>query len=309
MRPSPHVSVRIDLDRVRANAKSIRQRAGVELIAVVKADAYGLGIVPVARAIAAQVDEFCVFSLSEAVDAELAKCNKPIMVLHPDANLTASDLVAQRARPAVWDAARAAALREARPILCVDTGMQRFACPADQVDAALKAGGCEEAFTHAARLGQVDQFLSLVGNRGLRLHVAGSSLLHEPLARLDAVRPGLALYRGAVRVATRLLEVRQTTGPVGYSGFAASWHGVIPAGYFNGLRPGPCQINDRISRIVEVGMQSAYVECGANDRAGDEVVLLGDVITKAEIALAWESSQQEVLVRLCAVGKREYVGE
>ncbi len=303
------MSVRIDLDRVRENAKAIRQRAGVGIIAVVKADAYGLGIVPVTRALAAHVDEFCVFSLSEAIEAELAKSNKPIMVLHPDANLTASDFIAQRARPAVWDVALAAALREARPILCVDTGMQRFACPADQIEAVLKAGGCEEAFTHASRLGQVDQFLSLVGNRGLRLHVAGSSLLHEPLARLDAVRPGLALYRGAVRVATRLLEVRQSNGPVGYSGFAASWHGVIPAGYFNGLRPGPCQINDRVSRVVEVGMQSAYVECGAHDKPGDEVVLLGDVITEAEIALAWESSQQEVLVRLCAVGNREYVGE
>ncbi len=82
MRPSPHVTVRIDLDRVRANARAIRQRAGVPVIAVVKADAYGLGIDKVARALAASVDEFCVFSLSEAIEADLAKrFNKPIMVL------------------------------------------------------------------------------------------------------------------------------------------------------------------------------------------------------------------------------------
>lgn len=310
MRPSLHVNVQIDLERIGDNARKIRQRVGVPLIAVVKADAYGLGIVPVARALATNVDEFCVFSLSEAVDADLARSHhKPIMVLRPDENLTAADFIAQAARPAVWDADRAAALRDARPILSVNTGMQRFATPADQIDAVLNAGGCDEAFTHAARLGQIDQFLTLMGGRGLRLHAAGSSLLHEPLARLNAVRPGLALFRGAVRVSTRLLEVRPSKGPVGYSGFATSHHGVIPVGYFNGFRAGPCLVNGRIARAVEVGMQSAYVECSANDKAGDEVVLLGDVITEAEIALAWESSPQEVLVRLCATGNREYVGE
>ncbi len=308
MCPSPHVSVRIDLERVAANAQAIRQRAGVPVIAVVKADAYGLGIERIARAVADIVDRFCVFSLAEAAEAGLFKAfGKPVLVLCPAASATASDFVTQGARPAVWDEASAGAWRDARPILSVDTGMQRFSCAAEEIEAVLKAGGCDEAFTHAIRRGQVDQFLSLVGGRGLKLHAAGSSLLEEPLARLDAVRPGLAIYRGAARVATMLREVRDTRGPAGYSGFAARRHGVIPAGYANGLAVGPCLINGRISRVVEVGMQSAYVECAVADKPGDEVVLLGDIITEAEIALAWGSSPQEVLVRLCAAGVRDYV--
>ena len=41
---------RIDLDRITANVAHLKNLAGVDLMAVVKADAYGHGLVPVARA-------------------------------------------------------------------------------------------------------------------------------------------------------------------------------------------------------------------------------------------------------------------
>ena len=47
------------------------------------------------------------------------------------------------------------------------------------------------------------------------------------------------MYAGAVRVLSHLVEVHQTRGPAGYSGFRAAHHGVIIAGYSNGIRPGP----------------------------------------------------------------------
>ena len=82
MRRSRHVSVRIDLARVRANAQDVKRRVGtgVAVIAVVKADAYGLGAARVADALADVVDEFCVFSLDEAAEADLLKrTGKPIL--------------------------------------------------------------------------------------------------------------------------------------------------------------------------------------------------------------------------------------
>src|SRR5438067_2019491 len=81
--------------------------------------------------------------------------------------------------------------------------------------------------------------------RRLRLHAAATSLLDEPDARLDAVRPGLALYRGAVTAMTRLAEARASNGPIGYTGWHndGATHGVILAGYSHGLRPGPVLIN------------------------------------------------------------------
>ena len=184
--------------------------------------------------------------------------------------------------------------------------MQRFSCPADQLDAMFITVHFDEAFTHATTLDRVARLLEFVGNRGLRLHAAGSSLLHEPSARLDAVRPGLALYDGAVRISTQLVDSRKSNGPVGYSGFIATHHGVIPAGYSHGLRAGPCFINNRPSRILEVGMQTAFVETSETNKVGDEVVLLGDSIRLSDVASAWKCSQHEALTRLCGIGTRQY---
>jgi alanine racemase len=146
------------------------------------------------------------------------------------------------------------------------------------------------------------------GGRALRLHAAGTALLDDPAARFDAVRPGLALYRGAARVATRLVEARDARGPAGYSGFVSptARHGVILAGYSNGIRAGVCHVNGARRQILEVGMQSAFVELGPDDQVGDEVVLLGDGLGEDDVAAAWLVSPQEALVRLCGAGERQY---
>ena len=303
------MDVEIDLDRVRDNASAICAQVKVPLWAVVKADAYGLGIDAILPALKDLVEGWCVFTLEEAESARIwERTGKPSLALSLSADENVSRYVAAHVRPAVWDVQRASALREAKPVLSLDTGMQRFACPPEQIDAVLAAGQCDEAFTHATSLSSVNRLKELVGARGLRLHAAGSSMLQEPHARLDAVRPGLALYRGAVRISAPLIETRETRGPAGYTGFTASRHGVIIAGYSNGIRPGPCMINGRRSRIIEVGMQSAFVELAPNDRVGDRVVLLGENLSEADVAAAWKTSPQEALCRLCAAGNKRYMG-
>ena len=191
-------------------------------------------------------------------------------------------------------------MRAANPVLSVDTGMQRFACPAENVADALAAGNCTEAFTHAIRADHTARLVELVGgrDRGIKLHAAASGLLDDPACRLDAVRPGLALYRGAVRVSAPLIETRASRGPAGYTGFVTPHVGVILAGYARGLRPGPCLVNGRPSRVLEVGMQSSFIQTNEADRAGDEVVLVGDGLEAEQIGAAWKASAQAVLVQL-----------
>jgi len=316
MRPMPasaHVTVHIDLDRVRANAADVRRRVrGAEVHAVVKADAYGLGARVVARALREVIDGFVVFDAREAIEVGLAELGKPILALGPSDPTACAE---GRVRPAVWDVPSAAAMRALGPVLSVDTGMQRFGCPVEQVEQALKAGGCREAFTHGIRVEQARRLVELLGGRGLRLHAAGSALLDEPEAHLDLVRPGLALYRGAVSVRTRLVEARDTRGPAGYTGFTARRHGVILAGYSNGLRPGPCLVNGRRRRVREVGMQSAFVELEPGDDAGAEVTLLGapssggaEIVREEEVASAWGCTPHNALLHLCGSGKRAYGG-
>jgi alanine racemase len=81
---------------------------------------------------------------------------------------------------------------------------------------------------------------------------------------------------------------------------------VILAGYSHGLAPGPCLVNGAPRRVIEVGMQSAFIELEPGDRAGDEVVLLGDAVTPEQVAAAWGASAQEALLRLCGTGLRSY---
>ncbi|MGD0387906.1 MAG: alanine racemase [Tepidisphaeraceae bacterium] len=304
---SEHVQVNVDLGRVRENVATTARRTGVDVIAVVKSDAYGLGARRVAEAIGDLVSEFCVFSVAEALAASLWDvAQKPSMALGPAIGVGIRELAEAHVRPAVWTAEEARRLREARPILSVDTGMRRFACSPGQIDAVIAAGGIDEAFTHATRMEHVRLLVSLVGGRGLRVHAAASALLDEPEAYLNAVRPGMALYRGAVRVSTRLVEVHQGGVPAGYGGFVADRFGVILCGYSHGLRRGPCLVNGAHRSILEVGMQSAFVEVGPNDRPRDEVILLGDGLAEAEIARAWGSSEQQTLVALSGAGMRAY---
>jgi len=309
------VQVNIDLARVRTNVAAIAKSTGVDVIAVVKSDAYGLGVRAIVEAIADLVAGWCVFSPDEAND--VSKWNarsKPILILGPSTNEDAKELAKLRIRPSVWSVEEAKRLRLAKPVLCVDTGMRRFACPRENVDAVIAAGEIDEAFTHATRIEYVKMLLSIVGDRGLRLHAAASALLDDSAARLDAVRPGLAMYRGAAKVSCRLIEIHRGGRPAGYSGFVAEHFGIILCGYSQGLCRGPCLINGQRRRVVEVGMQTAFVEIGAHDRNGDEVVLLGDGslgggLTEAEVAAAWDVSEQQVLRTLCGAGIRSYRGE
>ncbi len=300
--------VTIHLPRVRENVKRIATATGVGVIAVIKADAYGLGAARVAAAISDLVAGFYTFDLQEAIAAELPKLGRPVIALRGDLN-DVGEFIEHRVRPVVWDATRAAAMASARPVIAIDTGQQRFACPPSEIAATIRAGRIDEAFTHATRIEQIAQFTSFTADYPLRRHAAGSALLDVPSARFDAVRPGLAIYDGAVNVTAPLIDARESRGPAGYTGFEVPRFGLIAAGYANGLRPGPAAVGDRLSRILEVGMQTSFIELGVGDEIGDEVTLLGGQVTPQMVAAAWGCSPQQVMVHLCRAGDREYVEE
>jgi len=78
--------LRIDLGRLAHNLAAIRAAlpAGVRVEPVVKADAYGHGAVPCARALAAAgADGFCVATFDEGVELRLAGIRSPILILYP----------------------------------------------------------------------------------------------------------------------------------------------------------------------------------------------------------------------------------
>ncbi|HVZ03118.1 alanine racemase [Hyphomicrobium sp.] len=305
---NPHLDLEIDLGSIRHNVEAIAKTTGVPVLPVVKADAYGLGIETISRTIADIAAGFCVFQAREAVAVDLAGLTrKRVLVLGPPESSDPADYDAHDITPSVYNAAQARQLRRARPALCVDTGMQRFSCPPDDCREAVVAGDCREIFTHATRLGHVEKFENATCGFNLPRHAAASALLHEERAMLDAVRPGLAMYRNAINISARIVEIHDSGKPAGYSGFVVEQHGIILAGYSHGLRKGPCLINGRKSRLLEVGMESAFVELDPWDRVGDRVVLLGGELTELELAQWWDCSPHEVLTSMSFAATRRYV--
>jgi alanine racemase len=301
------IRTQVNLAVVRRHAETIREKTGVDLIPVLKADAYGLGAVAVADAINDLASGWYVFRPSEAIESRLwdmtGRSTIAAVVLPED---EPQQLLANHIRPGVWDVAGAARYAICDPVLCVDTGMQRFACPIEKINDMRRSAPISEAFTHAVKPEQAVVFRQALAGSGMRMHAAGSALLDEPDAWLDAVRPGLALYHDAVRVSARLVEARETRGPVGYGGFSCQRIGVMLLGYANGMRVGPCLVNGRRQRVMEVGMQSSYVSLDPADRRGDEVVLLGDGLLPGEVAESWGCSAQHALLTIAQMGEKAY---
>jgi len=296
------VRVVIDLTRVRANARAVERQTGRPIIAVVKSDAYGLGVDRIAETLTGLVDEFAVFSLAEA-----RTLRRPCLILGPLSG-SAQAHADLSARPAVGSMAEARKVGRIPVALNVDTGMQRFGCPPEQVDRICRACNVVEAFTHTVTVSGARALRRWCRGAVPRLHAAGTSLLNRPTAWLDAVRPGLALYLGAMTVTTRLVAARDIEGPAGYSRFRTRRAGVIACGYSAGFATGVVLVNGRRRRVLEVGMNTAFVDVGPNDKPGDRVTLLGAGLDEAAVAKAVGCSQHEVLCRFARLGPRQYIG-
>ena|GEM_PF-604186 len=298
---STHVNVVIDLDRVRASAEAVRAKTGVTLIAVIKADAYGLGAARVADALDSIADEFAYFSLEEA-----AEVGRPGLVMGPPLG-EPREYQERQLRPTVSTREQATHFVGLSVAVNVDTGMQRFGCMPEELDELLTISSAKEMFTHTAGASGAGLLRELRGGRDIKLHAASSAQLDLPDAWLDAVRPGYALYRQAVRVTGKLMAVRQTSGQIGYKRFEHRLIGMMRCGYAHGLRAAPAVINGRRQRILESGMNTCTISVDPADRAGDEVVLLGRELPEEEIAKALNCRPHEVLCRYTELGNRTYV--
>ena len=79
----PRVTATIDLGAIQHNLKQVRGYApSSKVMAAIKADGYGHGMVPVARALeAARVDAFAVACMEEAIKLRQARIVTPIALL------------------------------------------------------------------------------------------------------------------------------------------------------------------------------------------------------------------------------------
>jgi alanine racemase len=214
----------IDLDALASNLRHVRSLAdGKGVMAIVKANAYGHGAVPMAWHLAAQgVSALGVGDSEEAMELRRAGISIPILVLGAVIPGELADVVdhdiavtvhsSERVRRLAREARRAG--RTAAVHLKVDTGMGRLGCsPSAAVEIAQLihstefvrlAGLCthfssagDPDFT-ALQLRRFEEVSRAIAAAGIPLpprHAAASAAVLERVApHLDFVRPGLMLY-------------------------------------------------------------------------------------------------------------------
>lgn len=217
--------IEIDLNAIGSNVRQLKQIAKTEVMAVVKANAYGHGLVEVARRALQAGALFCgVARIDEALELRRAGIAAPVLVLGETPVSRYREAIEASVSLTVFDrrqlddlpGAAARANREARVHLKVDTGMSRLGAPTGEAlvllrhAAELNGVALEGVFTHFARadeaqaatnskqLERFSRLLEEIGQSHLRpryVHSANSAAaLRLPASRFDLIRPGIALY-------------------------------------------------------------------------------------------------------------------
>ncbi|HEX9802431.1 MAG TPA: alanine racemase [Gammaproteobacteria bacterium] len=221
--------VSIDLGALRHNLQRVRQAApGCRVMAAIKANGYGHGLVRVANALE-ESDSFGVACIDEALELRAAGVTAPIILLegffHPDE----IPLVEQhRLELLLHHPAQIAALEQAtihKPIrvwLKVDTGMHRLGVPPEETSSLwqrlerhpglhplgqMTHLACADEPDHPATAVQLELFrratASLPGERAI---ANSAGILGWPETHAEWVRPGIMLYGVSPFVGGRAAE-------------------------------------------------------------------------------------------------------
>ena len=264
--------VEIDLGALRRNASAIAARAGVPILPMVKADAYGLGAVRVARALD-QDDPwgFGVATATEGEELRRAGITRPIIVFTP---ALAEDLDAAERSKLTPALATAATIKRWTPTrlpwhLDIDTGMNRAGLRWDELKSLedlIAAYPPEGAFTHfhSAEIAngtleeqtrRFEHALTTLPKRPQWLHAENSpAIVRCGKSQWSFARPGVFLYgvnnvrpteikaEPVVALRARIVEMRSTRDgdTVSYDGSWTSTGGrriaTVPVGYADGYR-------------------------------------------------------------------------
>ena len=217
----------VDLGAIRHNITEARKKIKdtTKIMAIVKADAYGHGAVPVAKSLLDLVDAYGVATLEEAVELRKNEIDKMILILGYTPEGDYEDLILHDISQAVYTEEMAQKLsdmavklgKKAKVHIKIDTGMGRIGFPptektADLIAEIKKFPGIEleGMFTHFARADETTtepvkeplkkymHMVEMLLERGIEIpvkHVSNSaSIMRIPEANLDMVRSGITTY-------------------------------------------------------------------------------------------------------------------
>lgn len=338
----------IDLDAIAANWGALARRSGgAETAATVKADAYGLGVAPVARRLAtAGARTFFVALAEEGAALRQALGTGPAIYILSGHMAGDAQLLRNLAlTPVLNSADQLVRHLESLPgqafALQLDTGMNRLGMEAREWgavrDLALRAGptlvmshlACADEPDHLMNARQLDDFQAMTdGCDCPRSLAATGGILLGPAYAFDLTRPGVGLYGGAPfadaqPVVTLDLPVIQTrlVEPGECVGYSATWIAAQPtrvatvaAGYADGLlrslsARGTLFAGDVPCPILgRVSMDLIGVDVTALDADPEFLQIIGPQQGVDALAEAAGTIGYEILTGLSPRYRRRYLG-
>ena len=268
--------VKIDLDAIASNMDAIREKAGVPVMAVVKADAYGHGAVQVARLLQDKCAFFCVSSILEAMELRQAGLSTPILILgHTPADAFPT-AIREGIRPTIYRLEDALALSKAAQFLelparfhfAVDTGMSRIGFQVNEEDADI-----------CARIANLPGLFA----EGLFSHFATADC--ADLSRAEQQAERFAEFDGMLRRRGVKVPIRHLNNSAGLMNFATPYEmvrsGIITYGMYPSDEVDPSLLSLRpalqwLSRVTHVKTLPA----------GREISYGGTYVTKADTVVA-----------------------
>lgn len=251
-----------------------RLNQGIKKMAVIKDNAYGHGLVEIARYLEPKVEWFCVARVDEGITLRKHGIKIPILVFEVPDKQRVNDYPAFNLVATVADNASFDILADGTEYhLNFDTGMRRLGIPPHEADKTLqltklyKSLRCTGIYTHfatadVASSSKVEEQLNLF--RSIRSHFPDFLMTHTANTgaifyythldlQFDAVRPGVCLYgyypgdeeipdlEPVIEWKSHIMQVRKIEkgDSVGYGATwiapGDGWIGTVPVGYADGI--------------------------------------------------------------------------
>ena len=309
------IVVEIDLKRIEKNVLATRRLVGVPVMLMVKADAYGHGLVKVAKRAENLVDAFGVETLEEGVKLRSAGIKSEILVLA----LCENEIFRAYKRDLTIGLhnreqfAKIVSLIDSNRInpaklkthIKVDSGMHRLGFCLDELQIVLqkaKALGINVAgiYSHLrdeteSQKSTFDRFVEVAKGYypDIKAHLASSHSLFNQNLRYDGVRLGINAYNGTMSAYSQVVESRrlQAGERVSYGDFVlqkATNTAVVFGGYADSIaRENPSSVRIRGKKCAVIGnvcMDCFVVDTGDLEAKVGERVLLFDSDTASEVA-------------------------
>ena len=324
------------------NVKEIFKFSGKRIIAVVKSDAYGMGVRHVAPILdeLAEVDSFAVACVDEGILLRELGVKKEILVLGGVLPEEVAPLKELRLTPVVSDREHLELLKgeKIKFHLKYDTGMGRLGFIGELIEDPRVVGIMSHFSTPADRefsMLQIDRFrevVSRVKRKGLKVHMESSAGLLYRLPFTTHVRVGLAIYgekplreyplkiKPAVSILARLISVKDVPPnyPISYGRTYITERrtkiGVVAFGYGDGLMKSLSNRGyllfkgKKLPILGNITMDMSILDLGSTDaKVGDWITVVDESRPFGELSREAGTIPYEIMCNISSRVKREVI--